>query len=113
FSVAGGSLPPGLTLAANGLVSGTPSTAGNFGFTVQAKDATNATGVQQYSVTIAVVLATPPSLQNFAPKKGVVGDPVALTGSGFTGCTDVQFGGGVSAAFTLSTDTNISATVPA
>ena len=36
----GGSLPPGLTLPASGLISGTPSKPGNYTFTVQARDTT-------------------------------------------------------------------------
>jgi hypothetical protein len=39
WTVAGGSLPAGLTLAANGVITGTPTAAGSFSFTVQAADA--------------------------------------------------------------------------
>jgi hypothetical protein len=39
WSLAGGTLPSGLALGANGVVSGTPTTAGTFAFTVQASDA--------------------------------------------------------------------------
>src|SRR5438132_5646202 len=35
FTVAGGSLPPGITLAANGLLSGTPTAPGSFTFNVR------------------------------------------------------------------------------
>lgn len=38
FSIASGSLPSGLKLNANGLISGTPAAAGNFSFTVKASD---------------------------------------------------------------------------
>jgi hypothetical protein len=39
WTVAGGSLPAGLTLAANGVITGTPTAAGSFSFTAQAADA--------------------------------------------------------------------------
>ena len=38
WSVSGGSLPPGLTLTVSGIISGTPSTAGTFTFTIQVND---------------------------------------------------------------------------
>ncbi|MHB8630163.1 MAG: putative Ig domain-containing protein, partial [Aggregatilineales bacterium] len=62
FAVTSGSLPPGLGLASGGgdlttwsagILSGTPTSTGNYTFTVTATDATNATGAQQYSMTIA------------------------------------------------------------
>ena len=39
FSVSGGSLPPGLTLSAAGVLSGVPTNAGTYSFTVRATDA--------------------------------------------------------------------------
>jgi large repetitive protein len=41
WSLASGSLPPGLTLASNGTISGTPTQAGRFSFTVQANGSPN------------------------------------------------------------------------
>ena len=38
WSLSAGTLPPGLTLAANGLISGTPTKQGTYNFTVQATD---------------------------------------------------------------------------
>jgi Putative Ig domain len=52
FSIAGGSLPPGLQISATGLLSGTPTEAGAFGFTVQALDRNQYKGTRAYSVTI-------------------------------------------------------------
>ena len=48
-----GSLPDGLTLASNGLLSGTPTTAGNVTFTITATDDLGCTGKRQYHVIIA------------------------------------------------------------
>ncbi len=44
YSVSAGSLPAGMSLSSSGTLSGTPTEAGPFNFTVQAKDANNFTG---------------------------------------------------------------------
>ncbi len=52
--MASGSLPPGLTLnPATGTVSGTPTTAGTYPFTVRVADATGASATQLTSIAIA------------------------------------------------------------
>ncbi len=53
FALASGSLPPGLVLAESGQVSGTPTAAGTFAFTVQVTDANGFTGTRGYSFTVA------------------------------------------------------------
>lgn len=60
FAVTGGSVPPGLSLNASGTLAGTPSSANNFGFTVQVKDASGATATQAF--TLAIAPAAPPPL---------------------------------------------------
>lgn len=57
WTVPGGStgiLPPGLALAANGLITGTPTSAGSYTFAVKAADAANPalTGTQQLTIVI-------------------------------------------------------------
>lgn len=58
FAVTSGALPPGLTLAPSGALSGTPSLGGVFGFTITATDATDApgpySGGRAYSITVDV-----------------------------------------------------------
>jgi large repetitive protein len=64
FSVAtGSSLPAGLTLSSSGTLSGTPTSAGSFSFSIQATDADNASGTQAFTVSIgaATITLTPSS----------------------------------------------------
>jgi uncharacterized repeat protein (TIGR03803 family) len=49
-----GALPLGLSLATNGVISGTPTFAGTTNFTVKVTDATNSTATQALSLTISV-----------------------------------------------------------
>ncbi len=53
FSVSSGTLPPGLTLSSAGVISGTPTAAGSFSFTVQALDSTGCPGTRAFAVVIA------------------------------------------------------------
>jgi hypothetical protein len=56
WSISGGSLPPGLTLAAtSGTISGVPSTSGTYNFTAAASD--NGSPVQTKSAAVAIVVA--------------------------------------------------------
>ena len=53
-----GALPPGLTLTANGLISGTPTTNGMFNFAVKVTDAASSMAVQALTLTVG----SPPSV---------------------------------------------------
>ena len=59
FAITIGSLPTGLTLATNGLLSGTPSAIGTSNFTVTATDTNGCTGSQAYMLA---VLGVAPSI---------------------------------------------------
>ncbi len=60
FTVSSGALPPGLTLnATTGVISGTPTTAGQFNFTITATDANSCPGSRPYSIVIPVVPGCP------------------------------------------------------
>ncbi|QXH44848.1 autotransporter domain-containing protein [Pseudomonas xanthosomatis] len=47
-----GSLPPGITVSSGGVVSGTPTSSGNYSFTVTATDSLGSTGSRGYAVTV-------------------------------------------------------------
>jgi hypothetical protein len=59
WSLISGSLPSGLTLATNGVISGAPTTNGPFNFTVKVTDALSATATQPLMLTVAVL---PPNM---------------------------------------------------
>lgn len=52
FAVTAGATPPGLTLAADGAITGTPTATGTFNFTVMVSDASGCSGAQSYSITV-------------------------------------------------------------
>ncbi|WP_375433283.1 fibronectin type III domain-containing protein [uncultured Friedmanniella sp.] len=81
YTVSDGTLPPGLTLSANGLLSGTPTAAGTYVWTVRIADASNS-----LSRTVTQVVAAPPTV-TFNPAGGVVGaayssQPTVADGTG-------------------------------
>lgn len=52
WSLAGGTLPAGLSLSTAGTISGTPTAAGSYGFTVQVKDAAAQSDSSPLSITV-------------------------------------------------------------
>jgi hypothetical protein len=57
WSVVSGALPAGLSLGSDGTVSGIPTSAGTFSFTIQASDSGNSTATVPGSVPIAAALS--------------------------------------------------------
>src|SRR5690349_24907997 len=68
WSVSSGTLPTGLSLSSSGAISGTPTVAGAFPFTVAVKDA--AGGSASASLSINVVTAAPPTVSISNPANG-------------------------------------------
>jgi uncharacterized repeat protein (TIGR03803 family) len=54
-----------------------------------------------------------PQITSFNPPSGPVGTPVTITGAGLTQTTKVTFGGVKATTFTVNSDTQVTATVPA
>ncbi len=71
WTISSGVLPPGLTLATNGVISGTPTANGPFNFTVKVTDATNSTATQPLTLTVV----GPPSIVTIQPTS----NPVTVT----------------------------------
>src|SRR5260370_15698445 len=82
FTLSSGTLPTGLNLSAGGAVSGTPTVAGTFTFTVKATDAHSCTRTQTYTVNI--VPATPTASNNGPICAGSALNLTASTVSGAT-----------------------------
>jgi hypothetical protein len=53
WNIASGTPPPGLSLSGTGVLSGTPTTAGDYTFTVRATDAASQTATQSLDITVA------------------------------------------------------------
>jgi outer membrane protein assembly factor BamB len=53
-----------------------------------------------------------PTITGFSPTSGHVGDTVTITGTSFTGASQVSFNGVAATTFTVDSDTQISAVVP-
>ncbi len=68
-----------------------------------------------FEAPAASASGSPPAITSFTPPSGAVGTPVTITGTNFTGASDVQFNGTSVGAgnFTVDLDTQITATVPA
>lgn len=86
----GGTLPPGLTLSAGGLLSGTPTTANTYTFLVQAADQTNPAnvGIRQITMVITPLVITtngPLPYGNVNTQYGPSGQGVTLTATGGAG----------------------------
>src|SRR5207302_997697 len=110
WSVSAGALPAGLTLAASGTISGTPSTAGTANFTVQVKDSGAGTATKALSITInaPTLTVTTASLPN-----GTVGTAYSLTltaSGGVGGNTWSVSAGALPAGLTLAAGGLISGT---
>jgi hypothetical protein len=94
FAVTAGSLPPGLALTSAGVLSGTPTSSGNYPFTVTATDSLSVAGSQAYNLSIS------PATIGIAPATVPPGSrsqvySTTLTGSGGTAPYSFAVTGGV------------------
>jgi hypothetical protein len=123
WSIASGSLPPGLSLnAMNGFISGTPTTGGSYSFTAQVADGASHTATKNLTINVEGALLI--TCNSCAPgtnhlPAGSVGVPYmamfSATGGTppYTWCIpelngncDDGTGGGLPAGLTISTDSN-------
>ena len=105
FAVSGGALPPGISLATNGALSGTPTASGTFTVTISATDARGCTGSREYTIVVSpapcpTITLSPPSLPG-----GTVGAAYNQTITASGGSGPYKFtvvGGTLPAGLTLS-----------
>src|ERR1035437_3990525 len=106
FSLASGTLPPGLSLIAlTGELSGTPTTAGTYIFTIQATDSSSPanTGMRKYTMKVPLGLSPASPLP-----KGDIGQPYSTTISAIGGSGSYTFaltGGTLPTGLTLDSST--------
>jgi hypothetical protein len=109
-----GVLPPGLTLATNGLISGTPTTSGTSNFTVRVTDALSATATQPLTLTVVGLPSIPftfttnngtITLTGYTGPGGAVTIPSAINGLPVT-----SIGNGQTSVFSANNVTNV--TIP-
>lgn len=80
WSLEVGSLPSGVTLGANGQLSGIPQQNGNFSFTVRVADAANPNQFDSEDLTLSIVPAAAPSITTTSPlPNGVVNQAYSKT----------------------------------
>jgi hypothetical protein len=79
---------------------------------------TSISGVSQSGIARFTLVGTPPpppsppTVTSFLPATGPPGTSVTVTGTSFTGTTDVSFGATPAVSYTVDSDTQITATVP-
>ena len=114
FAVTAGSAPPGLSLSSSGVLSGTPTTANAFSFSVTATDVNACTGSRAYGVTITLGSAT---MTSPPPGSTLSTSSVTFTWSTGAGVTEyyLQMGTtlGGQELYSVSEGTSLSATVMA
>jgi hypothetical protein len=114
FSKSAGTVPTGLILSSSGVLSGTPTVAGTYNFTITATDTVGATGSQAYTVVInpAVVITTT-TLPNWTvnqPNYGGAGG-ATISATGGTGSkTFATTGGTLPTGLALSSSGVLSGT---
>lgn len=115
YTISSGDLPAGLSLSDAGVISGTPTQAGEYSFTVDVADSLTPTA-KTASKTFDLTISLPPtpaissiSLNSY-PKSG--GGTLTINGTNFNGASGVKFGSIDASAFTIISATKITATVP-
>lgn len=114
WSLAAGSLPTGLTLGSDGKITGTPTTAGTFSFTLAVTDQKAATDTQAISITVAAQpVVLPPDITTTSLTAGTTGTAYNATlkvGSGTAPYSWSVSSGSLPAGLSLSSAGVISGT---
>jgi hypothetical protein len=86
WTATSGALPTGLTLTSAGVISGTPTAAGTYSFTVRVSDSASATASQAFALTIAASAICTYSLSPGGQAFGASGGSGAIAVTSGTGC---------------------------
>jgi large repetitive protein len=114
-TLASGSLPAGLSLSSAGVISGTPTAAGNFTFTVTGTDSSTTTHAVFTSATLSLTIVPAPStITSVNPAMGSVigGTSVTISGSSFITGTTLTFGGIAAGNINIINATTLTAMTP-
>jgi len=119
FWTASGSLPPGLSLAADGALSGTPISAGTYNFSVEVTDSTTPTpqvrvaGPYSFTVAPGTTTSSPVTITTSSLPDATVGTSYSATLSGSGGTAPYSWAvvsGTLGTGLTLSEDGEITGT---
>lgn len=116
FTIISGSIPAGCTLnSSTGAITGTPSTAATYNFTMRKKDANNAATTGSHDDTaFSIVIAVPPTISGTAGR-GMVGKAYSADFNGSGGHTPYSFSipsGSLPAGTSLTPSTGVVAGTP-
>nr|WP_316654850.1 IPT/TIG domain-containing protein [uncultured Gellertiella sp.] len=104
-------LPPGLMLAADGNLTGMPTQAGDFQFSIKGTDANQQTATVQYSIRVNPAAAVL-HIASITPSSGPVGQSVVITGDAMDTVQHVTFGGVDAGAISLQSAGSLTVTAP-
>ena len=107
WTITGGALPPGITLGADGVVTGAPTQKGDFTFRATATDSAGATGSRTYTMSIGwpTLVASPPVLPPAVRRVAYQGN-LGVSG-GSAPYSFAQMSGSLPAGLTLGADGTI------
>lgn len=112
FTLTGGALPTGLTLAANGQITGTPTASGNFAFTVQVRDANGQTGTANLTLTVGVPVLTVTPTTLPAAAQGLAYNQTLTASGGVAPYSFAVSSGTLPAGLTLNTVSGVISGTP-
>jgi hypothetical protein len=107
YSVIGGSLPPGITMSPDGVLTGTPGAEGEFTFTVRAANSqggSNATFVMRVGPPRPLITA-------ISQDNGTLGDRVVISGYNLQNVDQVLIGGVPATSYRIDNNNQITAVV--
>ena len=112
YTLTGGALPTGVTLAANGQLSGTPTVSGSFAFAVQVRDANGQIGAANLTLGVGVptLTITPATLP--AAVQGIAYSQTLTASGGIAPYSFAISTGTLPAGLTLNTTTGVISGTP-